>query len=458
MNAVVGSQQVRVHPHEHDRLDSLASYKALDTMADPRYDAVTILAARLCGTQFAAITLVDATRQWFKSTHGLAIQQTPREMSFCSDVVATDATVEVPDAAATSRYRSNPLVVGAPFIRGYLGVPLVGRDGLPLGALCVIDTEPRQFSAQNVEELTQLSHQVVALLEQDRRDRCDGLFGADVVSEARDSRQLRWAIDHDEFVNFYQPIVDIHSGRPHQLEALLRWKHPVHGTLLPSSFMPAVEASALVVPLGRAVLDAALAQLAALAEHGVHLRGGVAVNVASGQLARVGLAREVITALERHHVDGRQLTLEITETTDVPDLDLARRELNILREVGVHVAIDDFGVGWSNLTRITQLPVDQLKIDKALAGAVLSDPRASTMVASTVALAASLGLQVTAEGVETPQLRHRLAVLGCDQAQGWLYSPAVQANTIANVVRDLQTKSTTSDTTTSLPGQQHKRS
>ncbi len=432
-----GSSRVRLHPQESDRLDSLNSYGVLDTPPSPDYDAVTALAARLCGTQFAAVTLVDASRQWFKSVHGLEVTETPREISFCSDVVADGAVLSVPDATASLRYRSNPFVVGPPHIRGYLGVPLVGRDGLPVGALCVIDQRPRDFTARHVNELEKLAVQVVALLEQGRRDRGDGLLAACVLDEARDARRLRIALDNGEFVAFYQPVVDLHTGLPQQLEALLRWQHPVHGTLPPLSFLPAIEASALVVPVGRAVLDAALAQLAVMAEDDVHLPGGVAVNVASGQLARTGLARDVLAALERHQIDGQQLTLEITEATELPDLDVARRELCVLREMGVHIAIDDFGVGWSNLTRIMQLPVDALKIDRALASAVLSDPMAAAMVASTIALAGTLGLQVTAEGIETREVRAHLATLGCQRGQGWLYSAAVDAQSITSVLRDL---------------------
>jgi len=418
-------------------LDSLASYGILDTPSEHGYDTVTTLAARLCGTQFAAVTLIDAQRQWFKATHGLLLKETPRAMAFCSDVVAEGAVLAVRDAAESSRHRNNPLVLGAPHVRGYLGVPLVGRDGLPLGALCVIDQRPRDFTARHIEELTRLAAQVVTLLEQGRRDRADGLLESYVVTEARDSQRLRSALDNGELVPFYQPVVDINTGAPQHVEALLRWRHPVHGILPPLSFLPAIEASALVVPVGRAVLDAALAQVAAFADNAVHLPGGVAVNVASGQLARTGLARDVLAALERHHLEGEALTLEITEATALPDLDIARQELTLLREIGVHIVIDDFGVGWSNLTRIMQLPVNGLKIDRALAGAVLHDPVAAAMVASTVVLAQTLGLSVTAEGIETQDVRAHLASLGCQQGQGWLFSRAVDATCITSVLHAL---------------------
>ena len=428
---------VRAHPQEQDRLDSLQSYGVLDTPAEPGYDAVTALAAQVCGTPMAAVTLVDSARQWFKSRYGLGFTETPRDVSFCSEVVADTQALVVPDARADPRFHSNPLVTGDPMIRGYLGVPLVGRDGLPLGTLCALDRRERRFSPDQVDAMSALGQQVVILLEQSRRDRVDGLLDPHVLQDARHPGRLRRALDDGELVPSYQPIVDIRTGRPHQLEALLRWQHPELGTLPPLSFLPALEATALIVPVGRAVLDAACAQVADLRRQRLSLPGGVAVNVAGGQLARPGLARDVVAALERHAVPGRLLTLEITETTMIPDKDLARRELTTLSALGVDVVIDDFGVGWSNLSRILGLPVDGLKIDRGLAAAVLTDPRAATMVAATTDMARGLGLTVTAEGVETVEVRDHLLGAGCDFAQGWLYSRAVPAAEVRDLLRRL---------------------
>ncbi len=419
------SDGVRRHASEADRLDSLASYGILDSAPEPAYDALTALAALLCDTPFAAVTLVDDERQWFKSMHGLPTVETPRALSFCSDVVAACEPVSVPDATKHDRYRQNALVTGSPHIRSYLGVPLTGRDGLPLGALCVIDSEVHQFTPRHTSTLRALAEQVVALLEQRRRDGTDGLLSEEIVAEALHPGRLRRALEAGELVPFYQPLMDLRTGRPHQLEALLRWQHPTYGTLPPLSFLPAVESSALIVPVGRAVLEAALSQLAELTHAGVDLPGGMAVNVGSGQLARPGLARDVIKALENHHLPGSQLTVEITEATALPDLALAGRELGALTAMGVHVVIDDYGVGWSNLTRVLQLPVDALKIDRAIAASVLDDRRAATMVTSTVALARQLGLQVAAEGIENDDVCDHLAAAGCDWGQGWLFSPAV---------------------------------
>lgn len=428
---------VRRHAAEHDRLDSLASYGILDTARETTYDALTALAARLCAAPFAAVTLVDADRQWFKSAHGVDVTECPRSASFCSDVVADAVVVSISNAAESARYRDNPFVTGQHGIRAYLGVPLVGRDGLPLGALCVLDQRPRSFTTDDVGVLVTLAEQVMLLFEQRRRDLLDGVLGAHVVDDARSPVRLRAALSDGELLPHYQPLVDLHSGRPHQIEALLRWEHPGLGTLAPHTFLPAIEGSALVVPVGRAVLDAALARLVLLGQQGVELSGGVAVNVASGQLARPGLARDVLMALERHGVGGAQLTLEITETTVLDDPAVARAELDALVAMGVHVVVDDFGVGWSNLTRVLQLPVDGLKIDRGVAARVLDDPRAAAMVASTVALARELGLDVTAEGVEHTAVRDHLRVAGVGRAQGWLYSPAVPGPALPDALRTL---------------------
>ena len=134
---------VSLHPAESDRLDSLRSYQVLDTQPEPSFDRLVALAARLCDTPVAAVTLVDANRQWFKAAVGLGtVTETPRAWSFCSDVVAAGAALAIPDVRDRFRYRKNPMVEGKPGVRAYAGVPLIGRDGLPLGTLCVVDTKP----------------------------------------------------------------------------------------------------------------------------------------------------------------------------------------------------------------------------------------------------------------------------------------------------------------------------
>ena len=427
-----------MHPAEQDRLDSLASYAVLDTPPEAAFDGITALAASACDAPIAIVTLLDRDRAWFKSAYGTDVHWAPREHTFCTDAVAGCSPLIVPDATRDADYHDNPYVTSAPGIRAYAGVPLVGRDGLPIGTLCVLDVRPRRFSPSQIHTLTGLAAQVVALLEQRRRDATDGLSSVEVLGQARDPVRLRRALDDGEFIAHYQPMVDMSSGVGYGMEALLRWEHPALGTLTPAAFLAAIESSALIVPVGRAMLDAALGQVAALRQRKVPLPGGVAVNVASGQLARPGLARDVFAALDRHHVEPSQLAVEITEATALPDPALALAELTELSAAGVHVAIDDFGVGWSNLERLLTLPmVTALKLDRSLASAVLSDGRAAAMVDSTMALAERLGLAVIAEGVETEAVRHRLVDAGCAWGQGWLFSAAVPGVSLPHLLRRL---------------------
>jgi EAL domain-containing protein (putative c-di-GMP-specific phosphodiesterase class I) len=418
---------VRLHPYEKDRLDSLYSYQVLDTASDPAIDALTRLAAQVCDTPFAGVSFIDSHRVWFKSIVGGPAPNVPRDQSFCSDVVAQDALLQLTDMTADPRYATNPFVSGPAGIRSYIGAPLVGRDGLPLGALCVVDQRPRRLTEEQLRTLTSLAAQVVTILEERRRDLSAGMLEARVPAEARHVTRLRRALEAGELVPHYQPLVDIVSGRPHGLEALLRWEHPSLGMLLPSEFLPVIEAGALVVPVGLMVLDSALRELAELRERHLLLAGGMAVNVASGQLSRPGLACEVFDALDRHGVPADQLALEITETTEFTDAAVAVTELTALADAGVRIVLDDYGVGWSNMTRLLQLPVSVLKIDGALIGSALRDPQAAYLIRSAVISAFHLGLDVVAEGVEDEATRRFVSSTGCRWGQGWLFSPALPA-------------------------------
>jgi EAL domain-containing protein (putative c-di-GMP-specific phosphodiesterase class I)/putative methionine-R-sulfoxide reductase with GAF domain len=428
-------ERVRIHPNEKDRLDSLYSYDILDTEPEPAFDALTRLAARVCRTPMAGVSLVDRDRQWFKSFVGGEPMNIAREHSLCADAVADGEMLVVPDTLGHPRYAANPQVTSSPHIRGYAGAPLMGRDGLPIGALCVADRKPRRFTPAQLETLSDLAAQVVTVLEERRRDQVAGILEADVVADARDPVRLRQALEHGELIPYFQPIVDVTTGRPDALEALIRWEHPAFGTLSPAAFLPAIEGSALVVPVGRHVLDASLHTLRNLQQRRLLLPGGVAVNVSSGQLARPGLAADVFGALDRHRLTPQDLALEITETTAFRDKGVALNELTALADAGVRVVLDDFGVGWSNISRLIQLPVAALKLDRSLVTGMTGDDRAAFVVQATVAAALELNLDVIAEGVEDEQVRRRIAATGCRWAQGWLFSPALPEQSLPRLLR-----------------------
>lgn len=154
-----------VPPNEIDRLQALHRYEVLDTPAEDEFDDFTALAAQICETPISLVSLVDETRQWFKSKIGVEVDEMPRDVAFCAHTILDDHLLEIPDALNDDRFRENPLVISDPNIRFYAGAPLVAPDGFKLGSLCVIDCEPRQLDRHQREALARLSRQVVRLLE-----------------------------------------------------------------------------------------------------------------------------------------------------------------------------------------------------------------------------------------------------------------------------------------------------
>lgn len=424
---------VLTHPREADRLESLRSYGVLDTPPSPDYDGLVGLAARLCRVPIALVSLVEDTRQWFKAKVGLDVVQTPIETSFCRHSVAAAAPLVVADALADVRFRANPLVLGDPRIRAYAGVPLIGRDGLPLGTVCAIDREPRPFTPDQLADLATIGRQVVALLELGRADLARGRPPADATGVqavrgplATDPITLRSALDAGELVPHFQPIVDLRRGSAVGFEALLRWEHPELGVQGPGSILPAIESSGLIYPVGRHVLRESIdlvAQLRRTARR--HL--GVSVNVSLAQLAQTGFSEAVLLELRRAGVPPRTLSLELTETVALADDRSALQELHSLRSAGVKLSIDDYGTGYSSLMRVLDLPVNTLKLERALVSRLPHDHRAFAAVRSTIDMARALGIAVVAEGIEQPGQRAALVDLGCRFGQGFLFGSATPA-------------------------------
>ncbi len=234
--------------------------------------------------------------------------------------------------------------------------------------------------------------------------------------------QLRRAIAQREIAVYYQPQADLRSGRVRSVEALVRWEHPQLGLLGPDRFVPLAEHTGLIRALTSHVLDVALEQCARWRGRGLEL--GVAVNVTGRDLLDLRLPDEVAERLARWQVEPELLELEITENTVLTDPIRARQVLVRLSELGVRLAIDDFGSGNSSLGYLKRLPVDVLKIDKSFVLGMHASDDDAVIVRSTIDLGHNLGLRVVAEGVETDRTRGALEALGCDVAQGyWLSRP-----------------------------------
>ena len=244
--------------------------------------------------------------------------------------------------------------------------------------------------------------------------------------------ELRRAVAKDELVLHYQPLAEMGSGDVACVEALVRWQHPKLGLLPPDRFLPLAEHTGSIRHLTRWVVDNALEQLHTWREHGVDL--SIAVNVSARDLVDSALPDEIEEALSRHGVPAESLTLEITENTLLTDEQRVNTVLTQLSALGVAVAVDDFGSGYSSLSHLTRLPIDVLKIDKSFVLNMGSDRYDLAIVRSTIDLGHSLGLRVVAEGVEDTTSFARLAELSCDTAQGYLISRPQPASELSSLL------------------------
>lgn len=243
--------------------------------------------------------------------------------------------------------------------------------------------------------------------------------------------ELRRAIDAGALELYMQPICDLATGRVTSFEALSRWTNERGQAISPVDFIPVAEEAGLIVPLGRWAINQAARTLAGWdAARGGNCGVNVAVNLSAIQLQRDNVAAVVEQALADHGLDGRRLTLELTESAIVADPDGVSVAIRALKDLGTTLAMDDFGTGYSNLAYLQRLPIDVLKIDRSFVSGMLADRDKVAIVRAILGLAQALGMQTTAEGIETPELAQTLAALGCGYGQGYLYSrplPADQA-------------------------------
>ncbi len=232
--------------------------------------------------------------------------------------------------------------------------------------------------------------------------------------------EFRRALDSDEIVVFYQPIMYMDGERVHGAEGLVRWEHPELGLLPPSDFIPIVEQTGLIGPLTRHVLERAIAQCAGWRAAGRELT--VSVNLSVRNLLDPDLPAVIGDLISRYSLDPEALQLEITESMLMSDPDRSLVTLTRLAQLGVGLSVDDYGTGYSSLANLRRLPIDELKIDRSFVSPMLSDESDLIIVRSTINLGHDLGLKVVAEGVEDEATLDRLAGLGCDFAQGYHFS------------------------------------
>lgn len=262
-------------------------------------------------------------------------------------------------------------------------------------------------------------------------------FSSAMAEEARHKLQmleeLRGAVERDEFILHYQPQLDVTTGRIVGVEALVRWNHPHRGLVYPGDFIPLAEESGLILRIGEAVLSEACRQAVEWQEAGLP-PVKIGVNMSARQFQDPLMPAQVAHVLSRTGLDPALLEIEVTESLLMQDVDDAVSRMHDLNSQGVKLAIDDFGTGYSSLSALKKFPLSRLKIDRSFIRDVPSDADDAAIAAAIVSLAGILGLEVTAEGVETAEQAAFLREVGCNVMQGYLYGRPVAPDTAAEMI------------------------
>jgi diguanylate cyclase (GGDEF)-like protein/PAS domain S-box-containing protein len=259
-------------------------------------------------------------------------------------------------------------------------------------------------------------------------------MNTDAVARSDIETALRKAVENEEFVLHYQPKIEVSSGRICGLEALLRWQRPRFDLVPPGEFIPVLEDTGLIVPVGRWVIAAACRQIGAWLASSVGAMP-ISVNVAGRQFIEGDVERDVICALEECRVPGSLLELEMTESSLMMNTDRTINTLKNLRNLGVGVSIDDFGTGYSSLAYLRRFPLDKLKIDRIFIGGITTNADDAAIVLAIIRMAHTLKLDVVAEGVETEAQLNWLRNHDCDEIQGYLFSRPLPAADIEQMLR-----------------------
>jgi EAL domain-containing protein (putative c-di-GMP-specific phosphodiesterase class I) len=272
---------------------------------------------------------------------------------------------------------------------------------------------------------------------------CVSVFAPSMQTALEDNRHLSTDLHHalqaQEFFLLYQPTIDLRTSAFTGVEALIRWRHAERGVVGPDAFIPALERSGLIVPVGAWVLEEACRQGAAWQARGHHFT--VSVNVSAKQLEQDRIVDDVKVALLTSGFDPNLLILELTETALMDDVDQAIDRLRRLKGLGVRLAIDDFGTGYSSLSYLRQFPIDILKIDRSFVSGILDSVEAGALVHTLVELGKILKLETIAEGVEDDDQRRHLQRENVDTGQGFLFSRPLDASAVDAFIENLKATS-----------------
>ncbi|HEY7136045.1 MAG TPA: EAL domain-containing protein [Acidimicrobiia bacterium] len=341
----------------------------------------------------------------------------------CDDVAGEEATLDIASRMAKAVARPVLLPEGEVFVTASLGVAVSSRPGDTADSL-LRDADTAMYRAKEQGRA--------------RTEVFDERTHARAVHQLRTGNDLHRALERGEFRVHYQPVVHLNDGSIGGFEALVRWQHPTRGLIHPGEFITLAEETGLIVPLGLWVLEEACTQVATWQASRPAEREPlcISVNLSPRQLAEPTLADDIARILERSGIDHDAVWLEITESTLMHDAESAISALRALRSLGVHLSVDDFGTGYSSLSYLKRFPVEALKVDRSFVDGLGREPGDTAIVTAVVTLAHALGLRAVAEGVETEVQVRELRALGCDLAQGYLFSTPKHADHVGDGAPD----------------------
>ena len=429
---------------EDERLAALLSTGILDSEPEPVYDAITRLAAEYFHADTVLLGFADASRIWIKSYWGEPVRELPRARSLFDMVLAGNGPVVVPDVTSHPRFEGRRLAVRRLQVASFACVPVRSHDGLILGALTILGCQPRRGMAiDELRMLESLAEMAASQLELQRLRRALRTQNAGRHTDPAPTAtkgwptgsDLRQALDQRQFELYYQPEVELATRRIVGLEALIRWRHPERGLIPPLDFIPLAEETGMILPIGDWGLAEACGQIQRWNDDDPSHRAlRVCVNLSALQFAREGLADHVEALLTRSGISSRQLGLEMTESSLISDRDTALSVLGSLRRLGVSLHMDDFGTGYSSLNHLHSFPFDVLKIDRSFVSRMTEGEQPLQIVRTIVELARVMGMDVVAEGIETPVQHNLLRDMGCRYGQGYLYAKPMPAEAVTRLL------------------------
>jgi EAL domain-containing protein (putative c-di-GMP-specific phosphodiesterase class I) len=430
--------------HEDDRLAALISTGILDTDPEPGYDAITRLAAEYFQADTVLLGFADESRVWIKSYWGEAVRELPRKRSIFEMVLLEDGPVVIPDTASHPGFAGRRITLRRLKVLSLASVPVRSSDGKILGSLTIFGGQTRgKMALDQLRMLESLADMAASHLEL-RRLRNSfqgrGLPRASGLSHSPgawpNGQDMREALERREFMLYYQPEIELATRKIVGLEALIRWNHPERGIIPPMDFIPAAEENGLILPIGDWGLAEACGQIQKWC-HDDASNGSlrVCVNLSASQFSREGLADHVEALLLQSGIASRQLGLEMTESSLIPNMRIALEVLGGLRKLGISLLMDDFGTGYSSLNNLHMFPFDVLKIDRSFVGRMTDGDQPFQIVRTIIELARVLGMDVVAEGIETNEQYRLLRELGCRFGQGFLFARPMSAEAMTQLLR-----------------------